>query len=426
MDVLYPLVLFATIGGITIALCSRGVPDSERRWLSFWLTVTLSLRLIAATMFAAFPSTRLFHEDAAGYELWGMLMARGWHGDAPPTIIYITQNYGYKYIAGAIYYVFGQFQPLLAYSNCVIGTLTAFLVYRLARQFFHPLVARRAMLLTALVPSMILWSAIALKDTLMSLLILIALSSCVSLKRRFSFWAIAGVAASIAAMQPIRFYMIYFLGFAIVLSLFLERGLSLVSGVYKQIALVGLVGAVLVLVGLSGNVSEGTSIVNLAQASSFRHGMAVSAQSGFAADADVSTPAGALALMPLGIAELLLGPFPWQFGSLRALFAAPETIYWWLLFPSVLRGMFWSVRSRFAETSPLVLFAVIMTCAYSLVHGNVGSGFRQRSQIFVILFMFSAYGTYRRRARRASIDADLLLSDELKPHAPAQAATARS
>jgi 4-amino-4-deoxy-L-arabinose transferase-like glycosyltransferase len=424
MDVLYPLVLFTTVGGVAIGLCVRGVPEPERRWLGVWLTVTLALRLLVATMFAALPSTRIFHEDAEGYELWGMLMARGWHGDGPQTIIDINQNYGYKYIAAATYYVFGQFQPLLAFSNCVIGLLTVFLVYRLARQFFHPLVARRAMLLTALVPSMILWSSMALKDTLMSLLILIALSSCVSLKRRFSIWPILGVAASIAAMQPIRYYMIYFLGFAIVLSLFLDRGMSLVSGVYKQIALVGLVAAVLALVGLSGNVSEGTSTLNLAQASSFRHGMAITAQSGFAADADASTPAGALALMPLGIAELLLGPFPWQFGSLRALFAAPETIYWWLLFPSVIRGLFWSVRSRFAETSPLVLFAVIMTCAYSLLHGNVGSGFRQRSQIFVILFVFAAYGTYRRRAKNARIDTDLLLADELKPRAPAKAAAA--
>jgi len=90
--------------------------------------------------------------------------------------------------------------------------------------------------------------------------------------------------------------------------------------------------------------------------------------------------------------------------------AAPETIYWWLLFPSVLRGMWWMFRKRFADTSPLLLFAVTLTAAYSLVQGNVGSGFRQRAQIFIILFVFAALGDYRRRCQRVGLDPDLLLN----------------
>jgi hypothetical protein len=127
-------------------------------------------------------------------------------------------------------------------------------------------------------------------------------------------------------------------------------------------------------------------------------------------------------MLPLGVAELLLGPFPWQFGSIRALFAAPETIYWWILFPGVIRGMSWSARRRFSETSPLLLFAVTMTCAYALMHGNVGSGFRQRSQIFVILFIFASFGAYKKRAERANIDPNHLLSEELRQQQPVAAA----
>lgn len=423
MDVLYPLVLFASIGGAAIFACTRRYPEAEKRWLNTWLTVALALRLAAATVFAVVPATRLFHEDADGYEWLGMAVARGWHGTGPLMHQFeeFNQNIGYKYVAGTIYYLFGQFQALLSYSNCVIGTLTVYLVYRLARQFFHPLVARRAALWTALIPSMILWSSVAMKDVTMSLLILIALTSCVSLKRKFSIWALLGIGLSLAAVQPIRFYMVYFLGLSIVLSLFLERGLRLVSGVYKQVALLGTLAVLLAVVGLSDKTSEGTVALSLQRVATFRHGMAVTANSGFLVDADVSTPAGALALLPIGIAELLLGPFPWQLGSLRALLAAPETIYWWFLLPSVVRGMLWSVRSRFAETSPLVLFAAIMTCAYSLVHGNIGSGFRQRAQIFVILFVFAAFGAYRRRAKHARIDPDLLLEPALR-HATGAAA----
>jgi hypothetical protein len=415
MDVIYPVALCFALGGFAIFICASRYRGSERAWLVAWLWVALGLRLTVAALFAAAPETRIFHEDAEGYEWMGMGVARGWHGVGPDIgpLPDLPQNYGYKYIAAAIYYVFGQFQALPSCINCVVGTVSVFLVYHLARQFFHPLVARRAALLTALIPSMILWNAMALKESVMSLLILVALLSCVALKRRLSFWSVAGIAGSLAAMQPVRYYMVYFLGFAIVVSLFLERGVRMVSGIYKQLVVVGAVAVFLLMIGLSGKVNSDASTLSLATVSRFRHNMALTAASGFDTNADISTPGGALAYLPIGLSNLLLGPFPWQLGSMRALFAAPETLYWWLLFPSLLRGLIWSVRQRFADTSPLVLFAIILTIAYSLMHGNVGSGFRQRSQIFIILFIFASFGVFKRRAEAAGIDPNKLLSERL-------------
>lgn len=415
MDVVFPVALFMFIGAIAIFLCAGVYKNEERVWLTSWLWGALVLRLGTAALFATLPETRIFHEDAEGYEVIGMAVARVWHGgpgvQLNPDLL---QNYGYKYVAAGLYYVFGQFQALPSCLNCVVGTVSVFLVYHLTRQFFHALVARRAAMLTALIPSMILWNAIALKESLMSLLILLALLSCVALKRRFSFWPIVGITVSVVAIQPLRYYMVYFLGFAIVVSLFLERGVRMVSGVYKQLLVIGAVVALLALAGVSGRFDEGATTLSLANVSKFRHGMAITASSGFDVDADISTPGGALAFLPIGMANLLLGPFPWQMGSLRALLAAPETLYWWILFPSLIRGFIWSVRKRFAETSPLSLFAVTLTIAYSLMHGNIGSGFRQRGQIFIVLFVFASYGVLKRRAQRVGIDPELLLNEHLR------------
>jgi hypothetical protein len=206
--------------------------------------------------------------------------------------------------------------------------------------------------------------------------------------------------------------MVYFLGASVLASLFFERGVRSVSGIYKPVLVLGAFAALLAIVGVSGRFSEGATSITFENVSRFRHNMAITAASGFDAQADVSTPARALAFLPVGVAELLLGPFPWQLGSLRAALALPETLYWWLLFPSLIRGMTWAVRKRFATTSPLILFAVIMTCAYSLVHGNVGSGFRQRAQIFIILFVFAAFGRLKRRAEQMGIDPELLVNKE--------------
>jgi hypothetical protein len=46
------------------------------------------------------------------------------------------------------------------------------------------------------------------------------------------------------------------------------------------------------------------------------------------------------------------------------------------------------------------------------MHGNVGSAFRQRAQIFIFLFIFSAAGMYMKKCARAGISNELLLQKE--------------
>ncbi len=412
MDLFVSLTLASALGIACIWLIVSRMPHPDRRWMLQLLLASFAVRLALASVFAAVPSMRFVHEDAEGYEWWGMRLAAAWHGtgSSPDLAQLLGQNYGFYYVAGAIYYLF-PFQPMASFVNCIISTLSVFLVYRLASNFFQPMVARRAALLTSATPSMVVWSAVALKDPIVTFLILIALFSCVQLKRRFTPMALLGTILPVIALQPIRFYMVYFIGFSVVASLMLERGSRSLSGIYKQLVVVGGIVALLVLVGSVGRVSDGAAFLSFERASSFRRGMAMTANSGFAQNVDISTPAGALAFLPFGVAVLLLSPFPWQMTSLRALLAAPETIYWWFLIPSVIRGLRFVIRERWQAASPLLIFSTTLTLAYSLIHGNVGSGFRQRAQILVVLFIFGALGTYQRRCRRLGIDERELLKD---------------
>jgi 4-amino-4-deoxy-L-arabinose transferase-like glycosyltransferase len=410
MDIVAPLLvcLFAGIA-LTTAL-TRSLPPNEAAWLRRVVIIALVLRLAVATLFAAFPETRMFHEDATGYEEVGMHIADGWAGrTAPYPFITNFPNRGYFYFCAGIYYLFPGMRSAPSFVNAIIGALTVMVVYRLARRLFHPLVGRMAAQLTAYTPSMILWSSIALKDPIMSFLVILTLDACVQLKRGFSTRAVLGVAIPLVLMQPIRFYMIYFLGFAVVASLLVERGGRLMSGVPKQILIGGTVVAMLGLVGFAGSAQQNAEYFTFEHVSKFRRGMATSANSGFDAEADVSTPGRALAFLPVGVTTLLFAPFPWQFTSLRASFAAPEMLVWWALIPSLFGGIMFAVRRRFADVSPLVLFAFAMTAAYALLQGNVGAAFRQRAQIFVVLFIFTALGWYRRKCRRAGVDEMLLL-----------------
>jgi 4-amino-4-deoxy-L-arabinose transferase-like glycosyltransferase len=408
LNVVSPLVVFVTLGVALLLWASKQIPIEERGWVLRLLLIAFALRVMVALAFELLPELRLFHEDANGYEAIGIRIADYWRGRAPNYPL-ATKNTGFFYVSAALAYAFGPFPLNVPMFNTVVGSLTIFMIYRLARKLFHVAVARLAAMLVAYAPSMILWSGIALKDALATGLIVVALSACVSVKEKLTLKAVLGVVIPIVLMQPIRFYIVYFMAFSVVISLILDRGGRALSGIYKQAIVAVTVVSLFIILGLSGNAVEGTEAFDLKWAAGYRHGMAVTANSGYGMDADISTPRGALTFLPEGFATLLLAPFPWQMTSFRALVAAPETITWWLFVPATMRGILFVVRRKFAAASPLMLFMVSLTGVYSITQGNVGAAFRQRAQIFVFLFIFTAVGWYVKKCQRAGIDSEILL-----------------
>jgi len=128
----------------------------------------------------------------------------------------------------------------------------------------------------------------------------------------------------------------------------------------------------------------------------------------------VSTPAGALGAIPLGFSYLLFAPFPWQFGSLRALITLPEMIVWWCCIPLLVLGLWFTIKHRVRQVAPILIFTVLLTLTYSVLQGNVGTAYRQRAQLLIFYFVFVAVGfvlvkekkeerTRKRRAEREKL-----------------------
>lgn len=408
---LVPLFIFVPLGLFIIFASTKHFPTGERSWVVTLLVGALFLRVTIATLFATFNQLRIYHMDAAGYESWGLYLASAWRGEVP-NIPSTDVNTGYHQFAGLVYYVFGRYRINVSLVNAVLGTMLSLLVYNLAKKLFHHLVARRAALFVALMPSMVLWGSMALKDLPVTFCIVISLSSCVELKRKFTLTALLGTFLPALAIYPMRFYVVYFVVFAIALSLILDRSLNALTGVYRQIFVLAIFAGLFLLLGAAGQAeSDASQYMSLEYLSQYRRGMAESANSGFYADADISRPDTALMYLPIGMAHLLLAPFPWQMTSLGPLIAAPETIFWWTVVPATIRGIIFSIKNRFSESLPLLAFTATLTAAYSLMQGNVGAAFRQRAQILVFLFIFSALGTYLAKVRAAGLEPRLLLQN---------------
>jgi hypothetical protein len=120
--------------------------------------------------------------------------------------------------------------------------------------------------------------------------------------------------------------------------------------------------------------------------------MALHSESGYGEDADVSTVDGAISNMPLGMLYLLFAPFPWQVTSFRQVITLPEMIIWWASFPMMILGVWFSIRYRLRIIAPILIFTTLLSLAYSVFQGNVGTAYRQRSQLLVFYFIFVAVG----------------------------------
>jgi hypothetical protein len=131
-----------------------------------------------------------------------------------------------------------------------------------------------------------------------------------------------------------------------------------------------------------------------------RSDLANRADSGFGGDVDVSTTEGAITVIPLGFTYLMLAPFPWQLASLRQAITIPEMIIWWCSIPLMIVGLIYTIRNRLRNAIAILIFTLMLTLAYSIFQGNVGTAYRQRTQIQVFLFIFIAVGWEIRKEKK--------------------------
>jgi hypothetical protein len=124
------------------------------------------------------------------------------------------------------------------------------------------------------------------------------------------------------------------------------------------------------------------------------------AESAFGKDVDVSSTSGALSTIPMGVLYLLFAPFPWQITSLRQSITLPEMVIWWASFPLLVLGLWFTIKYRLRMISPILIFTVMLTLAYSVFQGNVGTAYRQRAQLLVFYFIFVAVGFVLMKEKR--------------------------
>lgn len=386
---------------------------TEQRFITNLFLGALALRLGFGIFIHIFGFRDFFGGDARVYDANGAGWVDVWLRGAEPSLTMIFQNdprsgagWGMNYLTALIYLVVGR-SIFTAQSFCaIVGAATAPLVYFCTRKIYNNLtVAKFAAISVAVFPSFVVWSGQLLKDGLVIFLLVAVMTAVMKLQEKFSVFATGVLVLSLFGILSLRFYIFYMVVVAVVGSLFIGRTGNNLS-IVRSTVIVALIGLALAYFGVGRKISvELSTFVDLTRIQSSRADLAARAESGFGAELDVSTTEGAITTLPIGFTYLMLAPFPWQATNLRQAITIPEVLLWWAMFPLLASGLIYTIRNRLRNAFPILLFSLMLTLAYSIFQGNVGTAYRQRTQIQVFLFILIAVGftVYREKRENARI-----------------------
>ena len=372
----------------------------EKTFVFRLFLLALAARIGIATVIYLGNMQEFFGGDANTYHLFGASLNASWHGDDYHSSRYVAfiqsgaGAWGMLYIVAAVYEVLGANMYAIQLINASVGASTAIVVFYVAQSLFNNArVAKIAALLVAFFPSLILWSAQALKDALIILALSLCILATIRLMEKITVSYILVLSVCLAALLSLRFYIFYMMAAAIGGSFVIGMKSADARSFLQRFVAIGLIGMAFTWFGVIRFAAvQFERYGNLQMIQQSRIDQARNAESGFGKDVDVGTAEGALTVIPLGLVYLLFAPFPWQLVSTRQSIALPEMIIWWTAFPLLVLGWWYALKHRLQKVAPIVLFTTMLTLAYAVFQGNVGTAYRQRSQLLVFYFIFVAVG----------------------------------
>ncbi len=397
-------VLFCSL--IVIFIIRRQFKEDADFLIQLFL-VALIARLTFGLVVHFFNLREFFGGDSNLYDLAGQRMVEIWYGysfeindDLSQKISGSDSGWGMFYLVGAIYSIVGK-NILAAQSFCaVFGAATIPMVYSCAYKIFNnQRVGKLSALLVALYPAFVIWSGQLLKDGLVIFLLVLAMTLVLRLQEKFRLFDVLLLGFSLFGIITLRFYIFYMAALAI-FGAFLIGTSNSSQSMMRRIGAMVLIGIGLTYFGATRN--SGGDIeeyANLERIQRSRQDLAARAESGYGEDLDVSTTEGAFAALPIGLTYLLLAPFPWEITNWRQAITLPEVLLWWASIPFLISGLWYTIKNRLRSSIPILVFSLMLTLAYSIFLGNIGTAYRQRTQIQVFLFMFIAVGWTLRQER---------------------------
>lgn len=373
-------------------------PENQDFLIRVFLLALLA-RLSLGLIITIFDLHDFFGGDAVTYDGFGYSLMLTWFGYSPEIDSWILETrlasvgWGMFYLVAAIYALVGR-NLLAAHLFCaVIGAATAPLVFACATTIFrNRRVGQISSFLVAIYPAFVVWTGQLLKDGLIIFLLVLAITFVLRLQEKFSYLRLFFLLISLGGILALRSYIFYMVSIAVVGMFLVGLAKSQKSMIASFFALMVLGTGFTYLGGLESTSRDIERFTSLEKIQQSRLDLSTRAESGFNEDIDVSTTRGAIQAIPIGFVYLLFAPFPWQMTNLRQLLTLPDMLLWWMSIPFIISGVGYALRFKLKETLGILIFTLMLSLAYAIFQGNVGTAYRQRTQFQVFLFIFAAVG----------------------------------
>lgn len=371
--------------------------EADKEFLLRVFILALLARMVVSALIFSFNLQAFFGGDAFTYDAIGIGMLKVWRGEWTYHSLEWAGSggsWGMNYMVGAIYWLIDRNMLAVQLVNAVFGAATVPVIFLCARHMFaNGRVARISAYFVAFYPSLILWSSQGLKDAAIVFFLSLAMLATLKLGEHLSLKYFAVLLFALICVLNFRFYVFYMVVAAIVGSFAIGMQKTTTTSVLRQFFIVMMMGLAVTYLGVLRTASSQLdNYANLEAIQRQRSGMVATANTGFGKDVDVSTSTGALSAIPIGMIYLLFAPFPWQLASLRQSITLPEMIVWWASFPLLILGMWFAIKYKLRQVLPVIIFTTMLSISYSVFQGNIGTAYRQRSQLLVFYFIFVAVG----------------------------------
>lgn len=409
------LLLFIPIAfGLT-----REFAPVERTTLIKILFLALLARLALALFIDLFLPPGFFGVDSVAYMLDGKALADYWSGKTQQLYLIKmslgARSSGYYYFIAYQYYLIGFIKSTPAYVNGLVGVTTILILAKLASRFFAWRIVRTMTLLMSFFPSLILFNAYVLKDTMVLFFVAISLFGYVEYLRARRWTSLLLSVSVFVPLYTFRFYMVFLLLGVYLFSTFLMAGTFSLQRVARSLAAGTVVFLAASFFGVGSEAAETFQKEATVQRMNYYQDVLKTGQSAAFEEQEYRTGFDLVKYFPVRMAHFLFAPFPWQITSIVSLMAFLELPFWWYLFPFSVRGFLFLLSDRRTRVYlPLLLFAVFVSVFYAMIESNIGTIYRKKAQVMPYLYLMSAVGLALAQARKKGVSTEYLLAPELR------------
>jgi len=204
----YSLSVFLVLVAGLLFIAIVDVEDKSYLAKLFFLFLIVGIILVPLFyqwMVAAGLDGYAFSDDRT-YDEWSAEVARAWH-QKRKHVGFGGDNQGYLKFTAYLYYIFGQNTLMARVTNIFFSAVCIIFVYKLARLYLSRTIAKRAALITALMPTFMFWSINHFKEplTILSTLLTVYAGSWLTVGKKITAQKVILFVAAATVLYTLRF-----------------------------------------------------------------------------------------------------------------------------------------------------------------------------------------------------------------------------